>query len=192
MQPQMAYLDAIRAALPRDGFFVPELSQVGFASSFGLPVYEPRTYVSEGYPGTLGFGFPTALGVKAAHPERPVVSVTGDGGFMFAVQELAMAVQERIGLVSVVFNNAAYGNVLRDQQTGFGNRLIGSLLENPDFMQLAAAFGVRGVRVSSPSELGRALVAAFDADEPAIIEVVFPRGSEASPWPFIHPPRCQP
>src|SRR5581483_11363863 len=88
VQPQLAYLDVIRRVLPRDGFFVTELSQVGFTSYFGYPVYAPRTYVSEGYQGTLGFGFPTALGVKAAHPDKPVVSIAGDGGFMFAVQEL--------------------------------------------------------------------------------------------------------
>jgi acetolactate synthase I/II/III large subunit len=188
VQPQMGYLDAIRAALPRDGFLVPELSQVGFASYFGWPAYEPRTYVSEGYQGTLGFGFPTALGVKAAHPDRAVVSVTGDGGFLFAVQELATAAQERIALVTVVFDNAAYGNVLRDQQTGFGNRLIGSVLQNPDFLALAAAFGVEGRRATSPAELGRILAEVLKADRPALIAVPVPQGSETSPWPFIHPP----
>ena len=87
----MAYLDVIRAVLPRDGFFVEELCQAGFTSYFGFPVYEPRTYVSSGYQGTLGFGFPTAIGVKAAMPDKPVISIIGDGGFMFNVQELATA-----------------------------------------------------------------------------------------------------
>lgn len=186
VQPQMAYLDAIREVLPRDGYFVGELSQIGFTSYFGFPVYEPRTYVSEGYQGTLGFGFPAALGVKAAYPDKAVVSVTGDGGFMFAVQELATAVQERIGLVTILFNNSAYGNVLRDQKLGFGNRLIGSALQNPDFMALAKAFGVRGERVSSPEELRPVLAAALAAGEPALIEVRIPQGSETSPWTFIH------
>ena len=189
LQPQMSYLDVLRDVLPRDGFFVGELSQVGFASYFGFPVYLPRTYVSEGYQGTLGYGFPTALGVKAAHPGRAVLSVTGDGGFMFAVGELATAAQERIALVTLLFNNASYCNVLRDQRTGFGNRLIGSALENPDFLQLAAAFGVKGARVASPEALRPVLTAALAADEPALIEVQVPQGGEASPWPFIHPVR---
>lgn len=189
VQPQLAYLDAIRDVLPRDGFLVTELSQVGFTSYFGFPVHEPRTYVSEGYQGTLGFGFPTALGVKAAHPDRAVVSVTGDGGFMFAVQELATARQERIGLVTILFNNDAYGNVMRDQRTGFGGRLIGSALENPDFIALAAAFGVKGALVTSPDQLRSTLADALLADEPVLIEVRVPQGSEASPWPFIHPPK---
>lgn len=187
VQPQLAYLDVIREVLPRDGFFVGELSQVGFTSYFGFPVYEPRTYVSEGYQGTLGFGFLTALGVKAAHPGRAVVSVTGDGGFLFGVQELATAAQERIGLVTIVFNNGAYGNVLRDQRLGFGNRIIGATLENPDFMELAHAFRVRGHRVSSPDELSPVLADALAANEPVLIEVKVPQGSEVSPWPFIHP-----
>jgi acetolactate synthase-1/2/3 large subunit len=189
VQPQMAYLDVIRDVLPRDGFFVTELSQVGFASYFGFPVYEPRTYVSEGYQGTLGFGFPTALGVKAAYPDRPVVSVTGDGGFMFAVEELATAAQEEIALVTLLFNNGAYGNVLRDQRVGFGNRVIGALLQNPDFMELAHAFGIEGHRVTSPEALRPVLESALESKRPVLIEVEVTQGSEVSPWEFIHPKR---
>ena len=187
MQPQMAYLDAIREVLPRDGFFVGELSQMGFASYFGFPVYAPRTYVSEGYQGTLGFGFPTALGVKVAHPERPVVAVTGDGGFMFAVQELATAAQEEIGLVVLLFNNGGFGNVLRDQRTLFDNRIIGASLDNPNFVDLAGAFGVTAHRVASPEALKPLLAAALDARGPVLIEIPIERGGEASPWEFIHP-----
>ena len=189
VQPQLAYLDVIRELLPRDGFFVPELSQVGFTSYFGFAVLTPRTYVSEGYQGTLGFGFPTALGVKIAHPDRVVMSVTGDGGFMFAVQELATAVQERIGLVILLFNNRSYGNVLRDQRTNFANRINGALLDNPNFMVLAEAFGVRAHRVASPDELRPVLQTALGAKAPVLIEVVMAPDSEASPWEFIHPKR---
>jgi acetolactate synthase I/II/III large subunit len=186
VQPQLAYLDVIREVLPRDGIFVTELSQVGFTSYFGYPVYVPRTYVSEGYQGTLGFGFPTALGVKVAHPDTPVVSVTGDGGFMFAVAELATAKQEGIALVTLLFNNRAYGNVLRDQRTNFGNRVIGAALDNPDFMMLASAFGVEGHRVASPEALRPVLTRALEAKAPVLIEIEVPQGSETSPWEFIH------
>jgi acetolactate synthase-1/2/3 large subunit len=179
----------IRAALPRDGLLVEELSQVGFASYFGYPVYQPRTYVSCGFQGTLGFGFQTALGVKAAHPDRAVVSITGDGGFMFGVQELATAAQYGIGLVTLLFNNNAFGNVLRDQRVGFGNRVIGAALENPDFLLLAKAFGVDGHRVASPAALAPVLSAAIAADRPALIEIAIAQGSEVSPWEFIHPTR---
>jgi acetolactate synthase I/II/III large subunit len=186
VQPQLAYLDVIREVLPRDGIFVGELSQVGFASYFGYPVYEPRTYISEGYQGTLGFGFPTALGVKVAHPDRAVVSVTGDGGFMFAVQELATAAQEGIALITLLFNNSAYGNVLRDQRTGLGNRVIGATLENPDFMQLAKAFGIECHRLNSPEALRSVLASVLGSAKPVLIEIKIPQGVEISPWPFIH------
>ena len=189
VQPQLAYLDIIRELLPRDGFFVGELSQVGFTSYFGFPVLAPRSYVSEGYQGTLGFGFPTALGVKIANPDRVVLSVTGDGGFMFAVQELATAVQEKIGLITLLFNNGSYGNVLRDQRTNFANRIHGALLDNPDFMLLAKSFGVEGHRVGSPQELRPVLRQVLGAKRPVLIEVVLAPNSEASPWEFIHPRR---
>ena len=186
IKPQVGYLRAIRDVLPRDGFFVEEISQMGFASYFGFPVYEPRTFVTCGYQGTLGFGFPTALGVKVGNPTKPVVSITGDGGFMFGVQELAAAVQHDIGLVTVVFNNNAFGNVLRDQKERFSGPL-GSELRNPDFMMLAESFGATAMRARSPDELRRALDRAFGMRGPVVIEVPVPQGSEVSPWKYLTP-----
>ena len=186
VQPQLAYLDVIREVLPRDGIFVNEVSQVGFTSYFGFPVYEPRTYVTEGHQGTLGYGFPTALGVKAAHPDKPVVAITGDGGFMFAIQELATAKQDNIALITILFNNSSFGNVMRDQKTNFGNRIIGAALDNPDFMTLAEAFGIEGHRVSSPQALKPILAEAIRTMHPVLIEVQIPQGIEISPWEFIH------
>ncbi len=187
VQPQMDYLDVIRACLPRDGIINTELTQVGFTSYFGYPVFEPRTYISEGFQGTLGHGFPAMLGVKAAKPDTPVVCITGDGGFQFALQDLATAKQENIALVTLVFNNGAYGNVLRDQRDRFGNRIMGAVLDNPDFVVLAGAYGIAGHRVTSPEALRSILTAALKTNAPALIEVQIPQGSEVSPWPFIHP-----
>ena len=189
IQPQVDYLRAIREVLPRDGFFVPELSQMGFASYFAWPVLAPRTYVTEGFQGTLGFGFPTALGVKVANPDRAVVSVTGDGGFLFGLQELATAAAHRIGLVTLVFNNGAYVNVRRDQQRLFDGRLAGADLQNPDFVRLAESFGVEAHRSSSPESLRPLLERALSQDEPTLIEVVLGNEAEASPWEFIMMPK---
>ena len=138
-----------------------------------------------GYQGTLGFGFPTAIGVKAAMPDKAVVSITGDGGFFFGMPELASAVQHNIGLITVVFNNSSFGNVRRDQQMQYDSHLIGADLVNPDLMKIADAFGVDGYRVNSPAELQPALATAIDKDKPALIEVVVERGSETSPWKYI-------
>jgi len=187
VQPQMGYLNVIREVLPRDGFFVEEISQVGFASRFGFPVYEPRKFVTCGYQDNLGFGFNTALGVKVANPDKPVVAVCGDGGFMFGVQELATAVHHRINLVTIVFNNQSFGNVRRDQTNIYGGRLIGADLTNPDFVKLAESFGAGAYRATNPAELRKALESAFKDDAPVVIEVMVERGSEVSPWPFIHP-----
>jgi acetolactate synthase I/II/III large subunit len=186
VQPQVAYLDAIRAALPRDGFFVEEICQAGFAARFAFPVFAPRTYVSCGYQDNLGFGFMTALGVKVAHPKKPVVSISGDGGFMFGVQELATAVQHRIPVAAIVFNNQGFGNVRRDQQAR--GKSLGAALENPDFVALARSFGAHGERVERPEAMGEALARAFAADRPTLVEVPIAPGSEATPWPFLHPP----
>ncbi len=187
VQPQMAYLGAIREVLPRDGFFVEEISQVGFAARFGFPVYAPRTYVTCGYQETLGFGFNTALGVKVANPDKPVISISGDGGFLFGVQELATAVQHGINVVTCVFNNGAFGNVRRDQLTTYQGRIIGSELANPDFVKLAESFGLTAYRVRNPREFRPVLEKAFAADAPVLIEVMIERDAEASPWPFLHP-----
>lgn len=187
IQPQLSYLKVIREVLPRDGFFIEEISQVGFTSIFGFPVYKPRTLVTSGHQGTLGFGFPTALGVKVANPDKAVISICGDGGFLFAAQELATAVQYGINLVTVVFNNNAYGNVYRDQQETFAGRLLGSELVNPDFVKFAESFGVQAMRVSAPVQLKTALEQAFAADRPVLVEVTVPRGSDSSPWKFLHP-----
>jgi acetolactate synthase-1/2/3 large subunit len=187
IQPQLAYLGAIRDVLPEDGIFVDEISQMGFASWYGFPVYAPRTSISAGSQGTLGSGFPSALGAKAAFPERAVVSVTGDGGFLFAAAELATAVQYGLNVVTLVFNNKAYGNVRRDQIEGFEGRVIGSDLVNPDFVKFAESFGVEGRRATTPDELRRTLEKALAADAPVLIEVPVPTGSEASPWRFLTP-----
>jgi acetolactate synthase-1/2/3 large subunit len=187
IQPQMAYLNILREVLPSNAIVTDELSQVGFASWYGFPVYEPRTFISSGYQGTLGSGFPTALGAKVAHPDRPVVAITGDGGFMFGVQELATAVQFNIGVAVLVFNNNSYGNVRRDQRERFDGRIVASDLVNPDFIRLAESFGVGAARVTSSDHFRPALEKALAHGGPYLIDIEVPRDSEVSPWAFIHP-----
>jgi acetolactate synthase I/II/III large subunit len=171
LEPQIAFLRAIRAALGEDGIFVDELTQVGFAGRIVMPVHRPRTFISTGYMGTLGYGFPTALGLKVARPDRRVLAVTGDGGFLFAASELATAVQHGIRSVTVLFNNGEYGNVGQMQRQLYGGRLIASELRNPDFERFVTSFGAHYARADDPQDLGRALESAFGAREPAVIEV---------------------
>ncbi len=171
LEPQLAYLKIIREELGEDGIFVDELTQVGFASRIAMDTYKPRTFISTGYMGTLGWGFPTALGVKVAKPDTPVVAIAGDGGFMFGVQDLATAVQHRIGLVTIVFNNSQYGNVQQMQRNNYDGRVIATDLQNPDFVAMAKSFGANGVMADTPNALRAALKAGFESDLPTIIEV---------------------
>ncbi|UPJ75083.1 thiamine pyrophosphate-dependent enzyme [Bradyrhizobium sp. 187] len=189
IQPQMAYLNILREVLPANAIVTDELSQFGFASWYGFPIYEPRTFITSGYQGTLGSGFPTALGAKVANPDKPVVAITGDGGFMFGVQELATAVQFNIGVVTLVFNNNAYGNVRRDQRERFDGRVVASDLVNPDFVKLAESFGVASARVTAPDQFKAAMEKALAHGGPYLISVEVTRDSEVSPWAFIHPPK---
>ncbi|UEM15741.1 thiamine pyrophosphate-dependent enzyme [Bradyrhizobium barranii subsp. barranii] len=189
IQPQMAYLNILREVLPANAIVTDELSQFGFASWYGFPIYEPRTFITSGYQGTLGSGFPTALGAKVANPDKPVVAITGDGGFMFGVQELATAVQFNIGVVTLVFNNNAYGNVRRDQRERFNGRVVASDLVNPDFVKLAESFGVAAARVTAPDQFKAAMEKALAHGGPYLISVEVTRDSEVSPWAFIHPPK---
>ncbi len=189
VQPQMGFVRAIREALPDDGIYVEEITQIGYVSRIAMPVYQPRTYLTSNYQGTLGWGFPTALGAKVAAPDRPVLCITGDGGFLFAANELATAVKHGINLVTVVFNDEAYGNVRRMQKERYGGRVIASELNNPDFVTYAESFGARGLRVHTPVELREALAGAFAANAPVLIEV--PVGEMPAPWTKMSAPTTQ-
>jgi acetolactate synthase-1/2/3 large subunit len=184
LEPQASYGQAIRDALPDDGIVVSGVTQLGYWIQFGaFPVYRPRTLITPGYQGTLGYEYGTALGAQVGAPGQRAVAVCGDGGFMYQVQELATAVQHRISAIAIVFNDNAFGNVRRMQEQLYGGRVIASDLHNPDFMKLAESFGVTGLRAEGPEGLRMQLAAALRDDAPALIEV--PVGEMPSPWPVI-------
>jgi acetolactate synthase I/II/III large subunit len=178
--PQTAFIKEIREALPEDGIYCDELTQVSYVARSMLPVYKPRTFIASGYQGTLGSGFPTALGAKVANPDKAVLSINGDGGFMFNVQELSSAAQHGIDVVAVVFNDGAYGNVKRMQEDLHGGKVIATSLRNPDFVKLAESFGVHGVRADGPQGLRKALDEAFARKGTTLIDV--PVGKMPEPW----------
>ena len=171
LKPQAEFLAVIRAELPEDGIVVDEVTQIGFASRLLFPVYKPRTFLSPGYQDNLGWGFATALGAQHARRDVPVLSISGDGGFLFTSNELATAMRHRIALTTVVFNDGAFGNVRRIQEEQYGNRLIASDLTNPDFVKYAQSFGAEAERARNPNELRLALNRAFKRrDVPTLIE----------------------
>jgi acetolactate synthase I/II/III large subunit len=178
--PQTAYLEAIRAELPDDGIYVEDLTQVGYVGRIAFPIYRPRTYIHSGYQGTLGAGYATALGAKVARPDVPVVSISGDGGFMYNVQELSTAGLFGIDAVAVVFADGAYGNVRRIQKQDYGNKLIATDLLNPNFPKMAESYRIAGVRTTTPDGLRKELNAAFKRKGPSLIEVAV--GEMPDPW----------
>jgi acetolactate synthase-1/2/3 large subunit len=183
LEPQASFTNAIRAAVPEDGILVNDVTQISFFASLGYPLYQPRTMVGPGYQGTLGSGFAIALGVQVGNPGRKVVSVNGDGGFMYNVQELATAKKYNIPLVTVVFNDNAFGNVKRIQQQSYRGRTIASDLTNPDFVALGTSFGLAAMRAETPDALEGSLKEALASNEPALIEV--PAGAMPDPWPIV-------
>lgn len=189
LSPQIDYVRALRAALPEDGFFVDEMTQVGYIARVAFPVLHPSTYVLPTYVGALGFGFATALGVKIANPDRAVVSISGDGGFLYTSSELATAVQQGIGVVAVVFNDGSYYNVKRSQRK-FMESTIATELHNPDFVRFAEAFGAFGARAHNPDELVTEIEKALARPRiPTVIDV--PVGDMPNPWPYIRLPRVR-
>jgi acetolactate synthase-1/2/3 large subunit len=194
-QPQAAFSAALREALPDDAITVNDLTQVTFFATVGFPVYAPRTFFGPGYQGTLGSAFATALGAQVGNPERTVVAIAGDGGFMYTLAELATQRQHALNVISVVFNDGAFGNVKRTQQLQFGGRAIASDLVNPDFVAVARAFGIDAERVTEPPALEAALRSAVAARRPALIEVrvgemsnVFPLvGRAGGLYPYLLP-----
>ena len=169
-EPQHSILQALRAGTPEDAIHVSGMTQVGYYSRPFWTVRQPRTYLTSSYSGNLGYEFPVALGAKVARPDRPVIATVGDGGFLYNAQELATAVQHKINVVVVLFNDNAYGNVARDLDEAWGGS-YGATLQNPDFMKLADAYGVTGLRAKEPTEVGRLVRDAIQMDRPVLIEV---------------------
>ena len=170
---QLPIVKALRETMDRDAVLISGVTNVAYWANLAFPVYEPDTYLTSSYFATLGFAFPTALGAKVARPDRQVVALTGDGGFLYDVGELATAVQHGINVVVVVFNDNAFGASLHDQQTQYEGRVIGTQLHNPDFVKLAESFGAVGMR-AQPEEFGPALRQALAAKRPVLLEVPIP------------------
>ena len=185
LTPQMSFLSAIREASPEDAVFVADYTQVAYVATAALPVYAPRQMITPGYQGTLGFAFATALGAKVGFPDKPVVALCGDGGFLFTANELATAVQHNIRTVTIVFNDGGYGNVRRMQQDLYGGRVIASDLKNPDFVRFAESFGAAARRAEGPQALSEALRWAFDQPVPVVIEA--PVDKMPNPWDLLEP-----
>ena len=170
---QCQIITQIQQALSPETILVSGITNIGYWSHVAYRVQRPRTYFSASYFATLGFAFPFALGAKVAAPERPVVCLIGDGGFMYGLPELATAVQYGINVITLVFVNNAFGASYTDQETRFQKRIIGTELYNPSFAHVADVFGAKGIQ-SDAEHIGEAIQEALGEPRPMIIEVPIP------------------
>ncbi len=170
---QTEIIETVRKTIPPETILISGVTNIGYWCNLAYRVELPRTYFTSSYFATLGYAFPTGLGAKIAAPDKPVVAVVGDGGFMYCLPELATAAKYGINLITLVFNDQAFGSTKCDQQLNFQGRIIGTDLQNPDFSEVAKLFGAKGIK-SSPEKLGRVLEEALSANQPVVIEIPVP------------------
>jgi acetolactate synthase-1/2/3 large subunit len=181
--PEIARLiETLRGALPDDAIVVNDQTGINYWMEWRFPVLAPRTFLYPVGSATLGYGVPAAIGAKIARPDRPVLCVVGDGGFLYSVNELATAVKYRLPVVFLVMNDDRYGAIKWLQEKLFEGRWGEADLANPDFPALARAFGARGERVAGVESLGAAIARALGADGPTVLE--FPAAGIEPPWEF--------
>lgn len=179
VEPQFAWMQSMRRALPDDGIVIHEITQVSHYARTCMPQYAPRTSITPGHQGTLGYGFPTALGVAAGNPGKAVLCTSGDGGFGYGMSDLSTAAKYKLAVVTIVFNDGQFANVKNAHAATFG-RSTGYELHNPDYIKLADAFGVRSVSIKTPDDLDKVLPKALASGEPWLIEAKV--GNMGDPW----------
>jgi acetolactate synthase-1/2/3 large subunit len=183
-----ALLQALRKLLPENAIATTEVGQNQMWAALYFNALKPRTFISSGGLGTMGFGFPAAIGAKVACPDRPVVDIAGDGSFRMTEQELATSVTEDIPVIVIVLNNSVLGMVAQWQRMFFNKRYSAVKLGSvPDFVKLAEAYGAQGLRVGSVAEFTKAIKKALKSDVTTVIDV--PISSEEDVVPMV-PPGC--
>ena len=183
-----ALLVELRKLLPEDTIVTTEVGQNQMWSALYFQALKPRTFISSGGLGTMGFGFPAALGAKVACPDRAVVDIAGDGSFIMSEQELACSIAEKIPVIVIVLNNSVLGMVAQWQRTLYNRRYMAvNLGKTPDFVKLAEAYGAQGIRTTSIEDFQKAVKTALNSTVTTVIDV--PIGSEQDVVPFV-PPGC--
>jgi acetolactate synthase-1/2/3 large subunit len=179
-------LSELRKILPNDTITVTEVGQNQMWAALYLKTYKPRTFISSGGLGTMGFGFPAALGAKVARPDVPVIDIAGDGSFLMTEQDLATSVMDKIPVIVAIMNNSVLGMVAQWQRLFHNRRYSATILGKlPDFVKLAEAFGAQGVRVGSIKEFLNAVKMGMKSDVTTVIDV--PISSEENVFPMVPP-----
>jgi acetolactate synthase-1/2/3 large subunit len=177
-------LKELRKIVPRDAIICTEVGQNQSWTALYFDIYKPRTFITSGGLGTMGFGFPASLGAKVARPDTPVLDIAGDGSFIMTNQELATSTYHGIPVIVIVLNNGVLGMVAQWQRLFFEQRYSGVKLGNiPDFVKLAESYGAHGTRVGSYQELGKAVKEALKSDITTVIDV--PISMEDNVYPMV-------
>ena len=179
-------LKAMREVLPPGAIVATEVGQNQMWAALYFRALRPRTFITSGGLGTMGFGFPAAIGAKAARPDVPVVDIAGDGSFMMTMNSLATSIDEKLPVIAVILNNSSLGMVAQWQRLFYNRRYAATLFgANPDFVRLAESFGAEGVRVYSLDEFRSALARAMRTEVTTVIDV--PIHPEEDVFPFVGP-----
>ena len=172
VRPQREWLiDTLRAELPDDAIVFTDASEMAYRMHFDYPAYLPRSFFYASNYIALGWGFPAAVGAAVALPDRVVVSMSGDGGFVMTCQELATAARYNLRLIAIIHNDSAYGAIRQTQRVRFQGRYRDTDLNNPDIVKLAEAYGVPGRRARNAGEVAAALRESIGRGGPSVIEV---------------------
>jgi len=176
----------LRNTLPREAIVTTEVGQCQMWAALHYDAYDPRTFFTSGGLGTMGWGFPAAIGVKAAKPDVPVVDIAGDGSFGMTENSMATSVEEELPVVVVVLNNQMLGMVAQWQRLFFDHRYSAVMLKgNPNMVKLAEAYGAEGVRVDSLGAFEAAIRRAIKSDVSTVIDV--PIDPEENVYPIVPP-----
>jgi acetolactate synthase-1/2/3 large subunit len=167
---QCEILRSIQRVLDEDAIIVSGLTNLAYWSYLAYRVQKPGKFITSSYFATLGYSFPLSLGARVGAQESAVVAITGDGGFMYGLPELATAAQYNLSVIVIVFVDNAFGASKNDQQLRYQGRVVGTELKNPSFAEVARVFGVQGIR-SEPEKLDKALEDALESQRPTVIEV---------------------
>ncbi len=172
--PGFDLIGPMRRLLPRDAIIAADITRLAYQMLAQFPIFVPRTFLHPAGFVSMGYALPAALGAKVACPDRVVVAVVGDGGFLMSGMELASAVQEKLPVIVILVNDNCLSLIKSSQDRHYGGRHIGVDLQNPDFCAFAASFGVRAWRAFNDTEFASALDEAMTRNEPALIEVALP------------------
>jgi acetolactate synthase I/II/III large subunit len=179
-------LKKLRQTLPSGAIVTTEVGQCQMWTSLHFDVLSPGTFFSSTGLGTMGFGFPAAIGAKAARQDVPVVDIAGDGSFNMSENSLAVSVLENLPVIVILLNNYMLGMVAQWQRTFYNRRYKGVHLNNcPDYSKIAEAYGAQGIRVQSLAELDNAIRSALKSNVATVIDI--PIDPEEDVYPFVAP-----